>query len=97
MITITTNHDWAESVEDLREGLINTINDELEEYEPDECGWHNYSEDEISKIVDQDLNEVNDEEIDKFNEDNYYGDRDEAIMCYLNTWIWDIKEGMFSF
>ena len=37
MITITTNHDWAESVEDLREGLINTINDELEEYEPDEC------------------------------------------------------------
>ena len=36
MITITTNHDWATSVDDLRQGLLNTINDQLEEYEPEE-------------------------------------------------------------
>ena len=33
MITITTNHDWATSVDDLRQGLINTINTEQEEYQ----------------------------------------------------------------
>ena len=31
MITITTNHDWATSVDDLRQGLLNTIETELEE------------------------------------------------------------------
>jgi len=86
MITITTNHDWAKSVTDLREGLLNTIETELEEYEPEDTGWSKYSKDELNAIVDRYLSEVTDEEIDNFNEDNCYGDRDEAIMCYLNEW-----------
>jgi hypothetical protein len=89
MITITTNHDWAKSVADLREGLLNTIETELEEYEPEETGWSNYSKDELNAIVDRYLNEVTDEKIDDFNEGNCYGDRDEAIMCYLNEWAFD--------
>jgi len=76
MITITTNHDWAKSVADLREGLLNKIEDELEEYEPEETGWSNYSKDELNAIVDRYLNEVTDEKIDDFNEGNCYGDRD---------------------
>ena len=86
MITITTNHDWATSVDDLKQGLINTINDQLEEYDPGDTGWSKYSKDEINDIVDRYLNEVTNEEIDNFNSDNEYGDRDEAIMCYLNEW-----------
>lgn len=89
MITITTNHDWAKSVADLRQGLINTIETELEEYEPEETGWSKYSKDKINTIVDQYLNEVTDDKIDDFNEGNCYGDRDEAIMCYLNEWAFD--------
>ena len=89
MITITTNHDWATSVDDLRQGLINTIETELEEYEPEETGWSKYSKDKINTIVDQYLNEVTDDKIDDFNEGNCYGDRDEAIMCYLNEWAFD--------
>ena len=89
MITITTNHDWATSVDDLRQGLINTIETELEEYEPEETGWSKYSKDKTNTIVDQYLNEVTDGKIDDFNEDNCYGDRDEAIMCYLNEWAFD--------
>ena len=89
MITITTNHDWATSVDDLRQGLINTIETELEEYEPEETGWSKYSKDKINTIVDQYLNEVTDDKIDDFNEGNCYGDRDEAIMCYLNEWVFD--------
>ena len=85
MITITTNHDWATSVDDLKQGLINTINDQLEEYDPEDTGWSKYSKDEINDIVDRYLNEVTDEEIDKFF-DVDFGDRDEAIMCYLNEW-----------
>ena len=86
MITITTNHEWATSVDDLKQGLINTINDQLEEYDPEDTGWSKYSKDEINDIVDRYLNEVTNEEIDNFNSDNEYGDRDEAIMCYLNEW-----------
>lgn len=86
MITITKGHDWAKSVSDLKQGLLNTIETELEEYEPEDTGWSKYSKDELNKIVDRYLNEVTDEEIDEFNEDNCYGDRDEAIMCYLNEW-----------
>jgi hypothetical protein len=86
MITITTNHDWATSVDDLRQGLINTIETELEEYDSEDTGWSKYSKDELNAIVDRYLNEVTDEEIDEFNEGNCYGDRDEAIMCYLNEW-----------
>ena len=89
MITITTNHDWATSVDDLRQGLINTIETELEEYEPEETGWSKYIKDKINTIVDQYLNEVTDDKIDDFNEGNCYGDRDEAIMCYLNEWAFD--------
>ena len=89
MITITTNHDWATSVDDLRQGLINTIETELEEYEPEETGWSKYSKDKINTIVDQYLNEVTDDKIDDFNEGNCYGDQDEAIMCYLNEWAFD--------
>ena len=89
MITITTNHDWAKSVADLREGLLNTIETELEEYDPEDTGWSKYSKDELNAIVDRYLNEVTDEKIDDFNEGNCYGDRDEAIMCYLNEWAFD--------
>jgi hypothetical protein len=93
MITITTGHDWAKTIEDIREGLINTIRTEQEEY-GDDCGWGDKSDEEVNRIVDEFLREVTDEEIDEFNEDNYYGDRDEAIMCYLNEWtfVWRIKE-----
>jgi hypothetical protein len=96
MITITTGHDWAKSVKDLRKGLLNTIETELEEYEPEDTGWSKYSKDEIKKIVDRYLSEVTDEEIDNFNEDNYYGDRDEAIMCYLNEWAFNYYEGTLN-
>ena len=89
MITITTNHDWATSVDDLKQGLINTNNDQLEEYDPEDTGWSKYSKDKINTIVDQYLNEVTDGKIDDFNEGNCYGDRDEAIMCYLNEWAFD--------
>ena len=93
MITITTNHDWATSVDDLREGLLNTIETELEEYDPEDTGWSNYSKDELNAIVDRYLSEVTDEEIDDFNEDNWYGDRDEAIMCFLNEWAFSDEIG----
>ena len=86
MITITTGHDWANTIEDLKEGLFNTVVTEQEEYEEDESGWVGKSESEVKEIIDRYLTEVTDEEIDNFNEDNYYGDRDEAIMCYLNEW-----------
>jgi hypothetical protein len=96
MITITTNHDWATTVEDLKQGLINTIEDQLEEYDPEDTGWSRYSKDEINKIVDRYLNEVTNEEIDNFNEDNCYGDRDEAIMCYINEWAFDYENGVLN-
>ncbi len=86
MITITTNHDWVTSVDDLRQGLLNTIETELEEYDPEDTGWSKYSKDELNAIVDRYLNEVTDEEIDEFFDVDIYGDRDEAIMCYLNEW-----------
>jgi hypothetical protein len=86
MITITTNHDWATSVDDLRQGLLNTIETELEEYDPEDTGWSKYNKDELNAIVDRYLNEVTDEEIDEFFDVDFYGDRDEAIMCYLNEW-----------
>jgi hypothetical protein len=86
MITITTNHDWAKSVDDLRQGLLNTIETELEEYDPEDTGWSKYNKDELNAIVDRYLNEVTDEEIDEFFDVDFYGDRDEAIMCYLNEW-----------
>ena len=85
MITITTGHDWANTIEDLKEGLFNTVVTEQEEY-GDEGGWFGKSESEVKEVIDRYLTEVTDEEIDNFNEDNYYGDRDEAIMCYLNEW-----------
>ena len=93
MITITTNHDWATSVDDLRQGLISVIETELEEYDPEDTGWSKYSKDELNAIVDRYLNEVTNEEIDNFNKDNYYGDRDEAIMCYLNEWAFSDEIG----
>ena len=93
MITITTNHDWAKTTADLRQGLLNTIETEVEEYDPEDTGWSKYSKDELNVIVDRYLNEVTDEEIDNFNEDNYYGDRDEAIMCYLNEWVFSDEIG----
>ena len=93
MITITTNHDWAKSVADLKEGLLNTIETEVEEYDPEDTGWSKYSKDELNAIVDRYLSEVTDEEIDNFNEDDCYGDRDEAIMCYLNEWAFSNEIG----
>jgi len=93
MIIITTNHDWAKSVADLKEGLLNTIETEVEEYDPEDTGWSKYSKDELNAIVDRYLSEVTDEEIDNFNEDDCYGDRDEAIMCYLNEWAFSDEIG----
>ena len=52
MITITTNHDWATSVDDLRQGLINTINTEQEEYQED-GGWYTYSDEEINEMINE--------------------------------------------
>jgi hypothetical protein len=86
MITITKHHDWATSVADLKEGLINTINDELECYDPEDTGWSAYSASEIDAIVDRYLNEVTDEEIDEYFDVDHHEYRDEAIMSYLNEW-----------
>lgn len=88
MITITKGHDWAKTIDDLREGLFNTIETEQEEYQ-EEGGWYTYSDEEVVEIVNKYLNEVTDKQIDKFNKGNCYGDRDEAIMCYLNEWFFD--------
>jgi hypothetical protein len=68
MITITTNHDWAKTIKDLKEGLINTIQTEQEEYQED-GGWWMKSDEEIIEIVDRYLNEVTDDEIDNFNKE----------------------------
>lgn len=86
MITITKGHDWANTIEDLKEGLYNTVVIEQEEYGEEDSGWFGKSESEVKEIIDRYLIEVTDEEIDNFNKDNFYGDRDEAIMCYLNEW-----------
>lgn len=86
MLTITTNHSWAKSITDLREGLLEVIEEQLREYAPEDTGWSKYSKDELNQIVDRYLNEVTDEEIDKFNEWCGHGDRDESIMCFLNEW-----------
>ncbi len=85
MITITKDNEFT-TVEELRQGLLDVIKTELEEYSPDDTGWTNYSVDEIYTLVDRYLNEVTDAEIDEYNEDCGYEDRDEAIMCYINEW-----------
>jgi hypothetical protein len=85
MITITKDNEFT-TVEELRQGLLDVIKTELEEYSPEDTGWTNYSVDEIYTLVDRYLNEVTDAEIDEYNEDCGYEDRDEAIMCYINEW-----------
>jgi hypothetical protein len=85
MITITKDNEFT-TVEELRQGLLDVIKTELEEYSPEDTGWTNYSVAEIYTLVDRYLNEVTDAEIDEYNEDCGYEDRDEAIMCYINEW-----------
>ena len=85
MITITNDNEFT-TVEELRQGLLDVIETELEEYEPEDTGWSKYSRDELNVIVDRYLDEVTDKEIDDFKEWCEYGDRDEAILTYLNEW-----------
>ena len=86
MITITKGHDWAKSVSDLKEELLKMIETELECYDPEDTGWSEYSMEEINTLIDRYLNEVTDMEIDEYNEECGFEDRDEAIMCYINEW-----------
>ena len=85
MITITNDNEFT-TVEELRQGLLDVIETELEEYSPEDTGWSNYSMEEINTLIDRYLNEVTDMEIDEYNEECGFGDRDEAIMCYINEW-----------
>ncbi len=73
--------------EDLKEALIEQINDEVEAYGED-SGWEKFNEYEREAVVDRYIREVTDEEIDNYydNDDDEYGDREGAIMCYLNEW-----------
>ena len=92
MITITKGHDWAKSVSDLKEELLKMMETELEYYNPEDTSWSKYSRDELNVIVDRYLDEVTDKEIDDFKEWCQYGDRDEAIMTYLNEWAFNSDE-----
>ena len=78
----------VENVGELRDGLLELINDEIEAYGKD-SGWEKFSKEELNKIVDRFINEVTDKEIDNWydNDDDLYGDRGGAIMCYLNEWV----------
>jgi len=75
------------SPEDLKDGLIEMINDEIEAYGED-SGWSKFSKKEINAIINRYLNEVTDEELDNFigDDEEDYGDREGAIMCYINEW-----------
>jgi hypothetical protein len=75
------------TIEELKAGLIEMINDEIDAYGED-SGWKKFSEAELDAIVDRYISEVTDEEIDNYydNDEDEYGDRDGAIMCYLNEW-----------
>jgi hypothetical protein len=75
------------TIEELKAGLIEMINDEIDAYGED-SGWEKFSEAELDAIVDRYISEVTDEEIDNYydNDEDEYGDRDGAIMCYLNEW-----------
>jgi hypothetical protein len=75
----------ATNIEELKAGVIETINDEIDAYGED-SGWAKFSNEEIDAIADRFINEVTDEEIDEFFDVDIYSDRDEAIMCYLNEW-----------
>ena len=85
MITITNDNEFT-TVEELKQGLLDVIETELEEYEPEDTGWSEYSMEEINTLIDRYLNEVTDMEIDEYNEECGFEDRDEAIMCYINEW-----------
>jgi hypothetical protein len=76
------------TIEELKAGLIEMINDEIDAYGED-SGWEKFSEAELDAIVDRYISEVTDEEIDNYydNDEDEYGDRDGAIMCYLNEWV----------
>ena len=85
MLTITSVSVFT-TVEGLSKGWVDVIETELEEYEPEDTGWSNYSMEEINTLIDRYLNEVTDMEIDEYNEECGFEDRDEAIMCYINEW-----------
>ena len=79
--------------EDLKAGIIDMINDEIEAY-GDDSGWEKFSKTEIEAVANRYITEVTDEEIDNYydNDDDEYGDRDGAIMCYLNEWAYNDKD-----
>jgi len=76
------------STETLHNDLIDMINSEIDVYGSD-SGWEKFSATELDAIVTRYITEVTDDEINKYydNDDDEYGDREGAIMCYLNEWV----------
>lgn len=85
MITITKDFETIKTIDQLKDVLLEIINDEIEAYGED-SGYFNKTDYELREIVDKYLTEVTMEEINIFKENCDYGDVEEAIMCYLNEW-----------
>jgi hypothetical protein len=86
MITITKDFETIKTIEQLKDVLLEIINDEIEAYGED-SGYFNKTDYELREIVDKYLTEVTMEEINIFKENCDYEDVEEAIMCYLNEWL----------
>jgi hypothetical protein len=76
------------STETLHNDLIDMINSEIDAY-GSYSGWKKFSATELDAIVTRYITEVTDDEINEYydNDDDEYGDREGAIMCYLNEWV----------
>ena len=85
MITITKDFETIKTIDQLKDVLLEIINDEIEAYGED-SGYFNKTDYELREIVDKYLTEVTMEEINIFKENCDYEDVEEAIMCYLNEW-----------
>ena len=85
MITITKDFETIKTIDQLKDVLLEIINDEIEAYGED-SGYFNKTDYELREIVDKYLTEVTMEEINMFKENCDYEDVEEAIMCYLNEW-----------
>jgi hypothetical protein len=85
MITITKDFETIKTIDQLKDVLLEIINDEIEAYGED-SGYFNKTDHELREIVDKYLTEVTMEEINIFKENCDYEDVEEAIMCYLNEW-----------
>jgi hypothetical protein len=86
MITITKDFETIKTIDQLKDVLLEIINDEQEAYGVD-SGYFNKTDEELGEIVDKYLTEVTMEEINIFKENCDYEDVEEAIMCYLNEWL----------